>query len=359
MQAGVGVDRGGQLWLGARGTTATADFAYASVIGARESAVSGTLSTYLSFKTSNAAGTLAEGLRISSAGAVTIPGGSLTVTPANTATYAAATAATPKLISTSTSSGLNTYGGIQMGNGGSAGANILVVEQATTYGDMVFQVYNGTYREALRLAGTGAVTIPGTLGVTDNTGMGQAAAVGGRLAITFSGPNARGYYGIDLTGQLATSEVHLRFNNPNGAVGSVTTSGSATAYNTSSDYRLKENVQPMTGALDAVAALKPVLFNWKVDGSDGQGFIAHELQEVMPQCVTGQKDATEMRAYEISAAVPATFDEEGKELTAAIEAVMGEREVPKYQGVDTSFLVATLTAAIQELTAKVTALEAK
>jgi hypothetical protein len=74
MQAGVGVDRGGQLWLGARGTTATADFAYASVIGARESAVSGTLSTYLSFKTSNAAGTLAEGLRISSAGAVTIPG---------------------------------------------------------------------------------------------------------------------------------------------------------------------------------------------------------------------------------------------------------------------------------------------
>jgi hypothetical protein len=374
MQAGVGVDRGGQLWLGARGTTATADFAYASVIGARESAVSGTLSTYLSFKTSNAAGTLAEGLRISSAGAVTIPGGSLTVTPANTATYAAATAATPKLISTSTSSGLNTYGGIQMGNGGSAGANILVVEQATTYGDMVFQVYNGTYREALRLAGTGAVTIPGTLGVTgtitasdtfinavNTTALfGVLTSANGSKFVIQSNMSGNNAPEIINTHADSTGDYALKFyRNTSSLVGSIQTTNVATSYVTSSDYRLKENIKPMKNALATVAALKPVMFNWKVDGSDGQGFIAHELQTVVPDCVTGQKDATEMRSYEISAAVPATFDEEGNELTVAVEAVMGEREVPKYQGVDTSFLVATLTAAIQELTARITALESK
>jgi len=108
------------------------------------------------------------------------------------------------------------------------------------------------------------------------------------------------------------------FINPNGVVGSITTDGSATAYNTSSDYRLKENVTPMQNALATVAALKPVTYTWKADGSNGQGFIAHELQAVVPDCVTGEKDAV---------------DAEGK---------------PKYQGVDTSFLVATLVSALQE-----------
>jgi hypothetical protein len=148
--------------------------------------------------------------------------------------------------------------------------------------------------------------------------------------------------------------------------GTIYQSGTSTAYNTSSDYRLKENIAPMTGALATVQALKPVTYTWKANGEASQGFIAHELQEVVPDCVTGEKDAVEMQSYEISPAVPATFDEEGNELTPAIEAVMGEREVPKYQGIDTSFLVATLTAAIQEqqalitdLTTRLTALENK
>jgi hypothetical protein len=119
------------------------------------------------------------------------------------------------------------------------------------------------------------------------------------------------------------------FVNGNGTVGSISTSGSGTSYGTTSDYRLKEAVQPMTGALAKVAALKPVTYKWKVDGSDGQGFIAHELAEVVPDAVVGAKDAV---------------DAEGN---------------PVYQGIDTSFLVATLTAAIQELTARVQALEAK
>jgi hypothetical protein len=119
-------------------------------------------------------------------------------------------------------------------------------------------------------------------------------------------------------------------------VGAINTSTTATSYVTSSDHRLKENIAPMTGALDVVQQLKPVTYNWKVNGSAGQGFIAHELQAVVPDCVVGEKDAV---------------DEKGK---------------PKYQGVDASFLVATLTAAIQEqqtlienLTTRLNALEGK
>ena len=62
-------------------------------------------------------------------------------------------------------------------------------------------------------------------------------------------------------------------------IGTIKGSNTSTAYATSSDYRLKDNITPMTGALSKVAALKPVTYKWKVDGSDGEGFIAHELAE--------------------------------------------------------------------------------
>jgi hypothetical protein len=134
----------------------------------------------------------------------------------------------------------------------------------------------------------------------------------------------------------------IGFWNPNGRVGYVGVSGSTTSYVTSSDYRLKEAITPMTGALAKVSALKPVTYKWKADGSDGQGFIAHELQAVVPECVTGEKDAVE---------TVDDLDADGKKI--------GTKEVPKYQGIDTSFLVATLTAAIQELKATVDAQAAR
>ena len=158
----------------------------------------------------------------------------------------------------------------------------------------------------------------------------------------------------------------LLFYNNNFAslVGYISVSGSTTSYVTVSDYRLKNTIAPMTGALDKVALLKPCTYKWNVDGLDGQGFIAHELAEVVPGCVTGKKDGTREEEYEISPAVPATFDADGKETAPAAEAIKGTRTIASYQGVDTSFLVATLTAAIQEqqamiekLTARITALE--
>jgi len=160
-----------------------------------------------------------------------------------------------------------------------------------------------------------------------------AASGGGKLSVT--GTGSSGWVQNNINSGTA-STASIVFTNGNGVVGSILTSGSATTYSTSSDYRLKEDVAPMTGALATVALLKPVTYKWKIDGTAGQGFIAHELQAVVPDCVGGEKDAV---------------DEDGN---------------PQYQGVDTSFLVATLTAAIQEqqaliisLTARIAALEAK
>jgi len=153
-----------------------------------------------------------------------------------------------------------------------------------------------------------------------------------------------------FTGNLATTNDLVNFNNINAGniaydiafrqqstiVGSIRTNSASVSYNTTSDYRLKENVTPIAGALAKVAALKPVTYTWKVDGEYGEGFIAHELQEICPLAVTGEKDAV---------------SEDGK---------------PVHQGIDPSKIIALLTAAIQEqqatitaLTTRIAALEAK
>jgi hypothetical protein len=86
------------------------------------------------------------------------------------------------------------------------------------------------------------------------------------------------------------------------AVGSVSVTSSATAYNTSSDYRLKDNPKPLTGSGAFIDALKPKTWEWKVDGSKGVGFIAHEAQEVSPSSVVGEKDGEQMQAMEYGSA---------------------------------------------------------
>jgi hypothetical protein len=168
------------------------------------------------------------------------------------------------------------------------------------------------------------------------------------------------------------TEFILEFLRSNGQVGSITTTTTSTAYNTSSDYRLKEDWQPMEGSIDRLMQLKPYNFAWKVDGSRVDGFLAHEAQEVVPEAVHGTKDAVRTEQYEVSPAVykdvviPAEFDEEGNEISPerteqrlVSEAVMGEREVPQYQGIDQSKIVPLLTAALQDAIKKIEALEAR
>ena len=121
-----------------------------------------------------------------------------------------------------------------------------------------------------------------------------------------------------------------RFYSGSSIVGSITTNGSATAYNTSSDYRLKENVTAVTDGITRLQQLKPSRFNFIADPDRTvDGFIAHEVQGVVPEAVTGTKDEV---------------DENGD---------------PVYQGIDQSKLVPLLTAALQEAIGEIESLKAR
>jgi len=158
----------------------------------------------------------------------------------------------------------------------------------------------------------------------------------------------------------SSTSTHVTFRNTNGSVGTIKTSSSSTSYNTSSDYRLKENVVTDWDATTRLKQLKPSRFNFKADkDTTFDGFLAHEAQEVVPEAVSGTKDGMITEEYEITPAVEATYDDEGNELTPPVKAVMGEREVPDYQGIDQSKLVPLLTKALQEAVAKIETLEAK
>ena len=101
----------------------------------------------------------------------------------------------------------------------------------------------------------------------------------------------------------------------------------ASAFNITSDYRLKENIIELTGAISKIKNLRPVRFNYKNKEETINGFIAHEVQDVVPEAVTGEKDA---------------LYEDGKE---------------KYQGLDNGKLVPLLTAALQQAIGKIEELE--
>jgi hypothetical protein len=187
---------------------------------------------------------------------------------------------------------------------------------------------NGT--ERMRINSTGSILT----GATSVTGLATGSAVnpgfimtdGGAKGICTSQENTDcNFYMSKAAGY--SSGIYVRFYVNNSQIGKIETNGSSTSYVTSSDYRLKEEIQPMTGALAKVAQLKPVTYKWKSDGSAGEGFVAHELQEICPLAVSGEKDA---------------LNKDGN-----IEP----------QGIDTSFLVATLTAAIQEQQALITTLQ--
>ena len=201
------------------------------------------------------------------------------------------------------------------------GANSVNIGSLTN--NPVVFIANNTERARITSAGDFLV------GKTSNT-FGNAGATiqsDGAVLLTKTISDSGG--AVLYLNRLNVNGAALIFYKESSEVGTITVTASATAYNTSSDYRLKNTIAPMTGALAKVQALKPVTYKWNADGSDGQGFIAHELAEVVPDCVSGTKDAVETYT-----------DEDGNEQTR-----------PKYQGIDTSFLVATLTAAIQELKA--------
>ena len=246
----------------------------------------GTSSPAVKLETSStSAGATVEVLRLSNPGA------------------GANTQAQLKFFTTSTN-----YGTISGGYGASAPQMTFDLPHGTP-GNYVWQISSS---EKMRLDSSGNLAIA-TTGASGRVTIGNADSTGTGLYVNVNN----------------TAHYLARFEYGGSTVGSITTNGTTVAYNISSDYRLKENIAPMTGALAKVAALKPVTYTWKADGSVGEGFIAHELAEVCPAAVTGEKDAV---------------DAEGN---------------PRYQGIDTSFLVATLTAALQEAVAEINQLKAR
>jgi len=185
--------------------------------------------------------------------------------------------------------------------------------QVNSGGDMIFQNTN-SITERMRIDSSGNVLI----GTTSNS-VGAVSCKFG-LVGDFSGS-----FGQSINSSTGATAYHINFGLSGTQTGYISSTSGGTTYTTTSDYRLKENIMPMTGALDKVVLLKPVTYKWKENNLDGQGFIAHELAEVCPQAVSGEKDAV---------------NEDGS---------------IKAQGIDTSFLVATLTAALQELKAIVDA----
>jgi len=128
----------------------------------------------------------------------------------------------------------------------------------------------------------------------------------------------------------------VRFDADNDLRGSITVNSSGVTYNTSSDYRLKENITAISDGITRLKTLKPSRFNWKKDSSTTvDGFIAHEVTAV-PEAVTGTKDAV------------ATEDTKDH-----------KKGDPIYQQIDQSKLVPLLTAALQEAVTKIETLETK
>ena len=182
--------------------------------------------------------------------------------------------------------------------------------------------------ERMRIDSSGNLLLGTTsLGLYDNT------SGGGLEVVTAAGGSELGVANTSncaYFNRMGSDGDTVKFFNRGATVGTVQTTSSSTSYNTSSDYRLKENVTDITGATDRLKQLNPVRFNFISDADTTvDGFLAHEVQSVVPEAITGTHNEV---------------DDEGS---------------PVYQGIDQSKLVPLLVATIQELEARIAALEAE
>lgn len=204
----------------------------------------------------------------------------------------------------------------------------LKLEQTNTSGSQISDIVgeqNGTQKWRLGKLASGSDDFTVQVGTTER----MRIQSNGQVLYNTTGAIASGVMNVQVgTGDLdvgirvraeTSGNWGIAFKNSSGTdIGNIVLNASSVSYNTSSDYRLKEDWQPMVGASERVLNLKPVNFAWKADGSRVDGFLAHELAEVIPEAATGTKDEV---------------DEEG---------------TPVYQGIDQSKLVPLLTAALQE-----------
>ena len=205
--------------------------------------------------------------------------------------------------------------------------NDLAINSQNASGVIRFGV-GSTPNEKMRIDSSGTVLI-GTTGVG-----------GGSGGIRFKNPDVgTSRFGTTITSGTKTL-IQFISNNANNIVGSISVATSTTSFNTTSDYRLKENESLISDGITRLKQLKPYRFNWKSDSSTiVDGFFAHEVSSIVPESITGTKDAVAVQ----------------EDVDKGIADAIGE---PIYQSIDQSKLVPLLVAAVQELIGKVEALEA-
>ena len=210
------------------------------------------------------------------------------------------------------SSGTNDIATLQA----TSGALIVTARDGSADGEIIFKKTDGSATdETMRLNSSGNLLL----------GTGSDISTGQRLAVKYSYSNP----GAAWESDNVNAHNAIVFKNPNGTVGTIRTGSSATSYNTSSDYRLKENVSYTWDATTRLKQLKPARFNFIADADTTvDGFLAHEVQDIVPEAITGTKDEV---------------DEDGN---------------PVMQGIDQAKLVPLLCKTILELEARITALEA-
>jgi len=214
------------------------------------------------------------------------------------------------------------------------------------------------------------------LKIYTNNGVAMAIDVSKRVSVNSTSSTTANYVHrlyLNESGTGSTSAVlglrhgstgtrrQINFMNPNGIVGRIQTSGSATSYVTSSDYRLKENVVDITDGIERVKQLSPKRFNFIADADlTVDGFIAHETQTVVPEAIDGVKDETHAVGDVIDAAgeIVETGIAEPEDLQEGHTWTATGSE-PVYQGIDQSKIVPVLTAALKEAIAKIEALETR
>lgn len=240
----------------------------------------------------------------------------------------AGSAAAPSIyFSGETGTGFYEYANNVVGIGMAGNADSGGTETTTTYGVIGRTLESQTNAFVIGPAASRSTAQNPTNGNNDKTSSGFCVANDGPLHI--GAYNLRPVT-LNLMGPGGTTGQMIRFNFNGSAQGNITYTGTGIAYNTTSDYRVKENVVALAGAKDRVNQLNVYRFNFISNPSQTvDGFLAHEAQAVVPEAVTGDRDATLADG------------------------------TPDYQSIDQSKIVPLLTAALQEAFAEIAALTAR
>jgi hypothetical protein len=219
----------------------------------------------------------------------------------------------------------------------------------STSASVRFQLFANRVKTAQRLdANTDSTPFTSTNSIFSGTGAGSNT----------------GNVALETWGTSTATRFHISFSNPNGVVGSISTNGTTTAFNTTSDYRLKENILPLENALERIRQLSVYRFNFIGEPNKiVDGFLAHEVKNIIPESISGEKDEIvdigKIVASDGTIIKENVNEPDSEELLVDNYEWIKTGESPVYQGIDQSKIVPLLTAALQEAIEKIETLEVR